>query len=128
MGESYWNTYTNALDDFSHDVTLGLDLLVHSTANDKYNWIGQKEDVLTRRCQNYLWPTWCAFIWVTALFQKYWDYSQNGFTYLLPSLERAFDSNDHRSFWVMLRLCSHILKKWSLMLSASQNVAQRQGS
>ena len=42
----YQNTYTNALDNFTHDITLGLKLLVHSTANDKYNWEGK------RRCVN----------------------------------------------------------------------------
>lgn len=37
------STYTNALGHFAHDVALGLELLVHSTAKDKHNCTGQKK-------------------------------------------------------------------------------------
>ena len=118
--EEYWNTHPNASGYFRHDVSLGLDLLVHSTANDKHDWGGQKKTCQQGVWQNYLWPRTCVFICVTTLFWKYWGDSKGGFTSLSPRFHSAFDSNNHRGFWEILH-CVFICKHWSLIPSPSQN-------
>ena len=115
--EEHWNTYPNAPGDFRHDVPLGLELLVHSTANDKHNWGGQKKTCQQGVWQNCLWPRTYIFIWA------YWDDSKGGFTSLSPRFHSAFDSNNHRGFWEILH-CVFICKHWNLILSPSQNLGQ----
>jgi hypothetical protein len=58
------STYANALDHFCHDVALWLELLVHSTASDKYNWTGWKEMRYCGTDRSHLQPESWVFTWV----------------------------------------------------------------